>query len=198
MNAPEPRVPLADLKSHDLADDFGKPGEPGAMRVRFYSQGGDIFSLHLLDHFYDVKAKYKAEPAAGDYLLLVHGGADGDASLELRQDSASSLFASGELTGKGWEMVKGVDSLTFKLASQSGVVLTKTWRHHAARRELSLEIEGRFDPKVDPRTLLHMATEGCSVLLGDGSVRFLAKTIDAKVLRAMITRSGGEVISMDP
>ena len=36
------------------------------------------------------------------------------------------------------------------------------------------------------------------ILLGDGSVRFLAKTIDAKVLRAMITRSGGEVISMDP
>ena len=55
-----------------------------------------------------------------------------------------------------------------------------------------------FDTKVDPRTLLHLAGEGCSVALGDGSVRFLAKSIDAKVLKAMITRNGGEVIARDP
>ncbi|HET6576087.1 MAG TPA: DUF1559 domain-containing protein [Fimbriiglobus sp.] len=54
-----------------------------------------------------------------------------------------------------------------------------------------------FDPKADPRTLLHMAENGCSIALADGSVRFIAKTIDPAVLKAAITKSGGEVINFD-
>jgi hypothetical protein len=52
-----------------------------------------------------------------------------------------------------------------------------------------------FDPKVDPRTVMHMTDAGCSVAFADGSVRFLAKTIDPEVLRSIITKSGGEVVN---
>jgi hypothetical protein len=55
-----------------------------------------------------------------------------------------------------------------------------------------------FDPKANPLTLLHLAEGGCSVAFADGSVRFLAKTIDPTMLKAMITKSGGEVIAFDP
>jgi hypothetical protein len=55
-----------------------------------------------------------------------------------------------------------------------------------------------FDPKVDPRTLLDMEkNNGCSVALADGSVRFLSKTISADVLRALITKAGGEVVDLN-
>jgi prepilin-type processing-associated H-X9-DG protein len=50
-----------------------------------------------------------------------------------------------------------------------------------------------FDPKADPRTLMHMADGGCSVAFADGSVRFLSKMIDPEVLKAVITKAGGEV-----
>ena len=40
-----------------------------------------------------------------------------------------------------------------------------------------------------------MHTEGCNVLLGDGSVRFASKYMDAVVWSNLATRAGGEVIS---
>ncbi len=54
-----------------------------------------------------------------------------------------------------------------------------------------------INPKVDPRTLLNFNETGTSVLFADGSVRFLSKTIAEDVLKAMLTKSGGEVISND-
>jgi RNA polymerase sigma factor (sigma-70 family) len=41
-----------------------------------------------------------------------------------------------------------------------------------------------------------MFPEGFSAALGDGSVRFLSKTIDDSLLRALITRNGGELIQI--
>ncbi len=40
-------------------------------------------------------------------------------------------------------------------------------------------------------------TGGVQVSLGDGSVRFLSETLDAKTYRALVTRSGGEVVQDD-
>jgi prepilin-type processing-associated H-X9-DG protein len=54
-----------------------------------------------------------------------------------------------------------------------------------------------FDPKADPRTLLKMDTNGCNVAFADGSVRFLAKTIDPDVLKAIITKGGGEAVNLN-
>lgn len=54
-----------------------------------------------------------------------------------------------------------------------------------------------IDPKVDPRTLLNFNENGTSVLFADGSVRFLSKTITEETLKAMLTKSGGEVYSND-
>jgi hypothetical protein len=51
-----------------------------------------------------------------------------------------------------------------------------------------------FDTKADPRTLMHMADGGCSVAFADGSVRYLSKTIDPEILKAVITKAGGEVV----
>ena len=38
---------------------------------------------------------------------------------------------------------------------------------------------------------------GANVLLGDGSVRFLPTSIDPQMLRAMLTKADGQVISID-
>jgi prepilin-type processing-associated H-X9-DG protein len=38
---------------------------------------------------------------------------------------------------------------------------------------------------------------GANVLLADGSVRFLKDSVNLRVLRALITRAGGEVVSGD-
>jgi hypothetical protein len=54
-----------------------------------------------------------------------------------------------------------------------------------------------FDPKVDPRTLLLMTGNGCSIAMADGSVRFISKSVAEDVLKAMITKAGGEVIDPD-
>jgi hypothetical protein len=51
------------------------------------------------------------------------------------------------------------------------------------------------DPKA-PLPDLFAPFAGLNVVLGDGSVRFVAPTVDPKVLRAMITAQGGEVIGL--
>jgi len=57
-----------------------------------------------------------------------------------------------------------------------------------------------FDPKVtaeDLKKLLKMDGDGCNVVFGDGSVRFLRSTIDGAALKAIITRGGGEVFNLE-
>ncbi|MGL6076127.1 MAG: DUF1559 domain-containing protein [Fimbriiglobus sp.] len=57
-----------------------------------------------------------------------------------------------------------------------------------------------FDPKADPTKLLMFEREGedgCNVVIADGSVRYLKKTINMNTLRALITRGGGEVVNID-
>ena len=56
-----------------------------------------------------------------------------------------------------------------------------------------------FDPKANP-SLLDAGSPhpgGFNALMSDGSVRFLKQTLDPKVFRALITRSGGEVVPAD-
>jgi Protein of unknown function (DUF1559) len=54
-----------------------------------------------------------------------------------------------------------------------------------------------FDPKKDPRPLLRFVNDVCQVAFADGSVRALSKKISEETLRAIITRSGGEVLGDD-
>jgi hypothetical protein len=54
------------------------------------------------------------------------------------------------------------------------------------------------DPEKPTRGLHDHAPKGFLVGLADGSVRFIAKNIDPKVVQALFTRSGGEVIPQLP
>jgi type II secretory pathway pseudopilin PulG len=56
-----------------------------------------------------------------------------------------------------------------------------------------------FEPSEENPTkgLLGLRPGGFNVALGDGSVRFLSQNIDPKVLWALFTRNGGEVIDYD-
>jgi len=55
-----------------------------------------------------------------------------------------------------------------------------------------------FDPQADAVTGIGSAHPGgANVALADGSVRFLKDTIDAMVLKFLITSNGGEVINAD-
>ncbi len=54
-----------------------------------------------------------------------------------------------------------------------------------------------FDPKKDPRDLLLYIGGLTNVGFGDGSVRTLKKTITVENMRALITKSGGEVVYVD-
>jgi len=54
-----------------------------------------------------------------------------------------------------------------------------------------------FDPKKDPRDLLLYIGGLTNVGFGDGSVRTLKKTVTVENMRALITKSGGEVVNID-
>ena len=54
-----------------------------------------------------------------------------------------------------------------------------------------------FDPELPLPQIGGFTPDGTNVLFGDGSVRYIKKTINPAVLKALITRAGGEVISTD-
>ena len=54
-----------------------------------------------------------------------------------------------------------------------------------------------FDPKGPPPELGGFTPDGFNALFGDGSVRYIRKTVKPDVLKALITRAGGEVINAD-
>ncbi len=54
-----------------------------------------------------------------------------------------------------------------------------------------------FDPKADPRDLLLFIGGRTNIGLGDGSVRSLKKSTTVENMRALITKSGGEITTID-
>ena len=54
-----------------------------------------------------------------------------------------------------------------------------------------------FDPKADPRDLLLYVGGRTNVCFADGTVRSLKKSITVENMRALITRSGGEIVTID-
>jgi Protein of unknown function (DUF1559) len=54
-----------------------------------------------------------------------------------------------------------------------------------------------FDPKADVKKLFLFQGKVTQVAMGDGSVRAMSETVEEKVLKALITRNGGEVIGND-
>jgi Protein of unknown function (DUF1559)/BlaR1 peptidase M56 len=54
-----------------------------------------------------------------------------------------------------------------------------------------------FDPNAVLPELGGYSANGFNAVFADGAVRFISKTIDATVLKALITRGGGEVIRLD-
>ncbi len=54
-----------------------------------------------------------------------------------------------------------------------------------------------FDPKTDPRDFLLYIGGLTNISFGDGSVRTLKKTITVENMRALITKSGGEAVTID-
>ena len=54
-----------------------------------------------------------------------------------------------------------------------------------------------FDPKAPLPELGGFTPDGFNALFADGSVRYIMKSIDPTVLKALITRDGGEVVSSD-
>jgi prepilin-type processing-associated H-X9-DG protein len=54
-----------------------------------------------------------------------------------------------------------------------------------------------FDPQGPPPELGGFTPDGFNALFGDGSVRYLKRSLNPILLKALITRAGGEVISSD-
>ncbi len=54
-----------------------------------------------------------------------------------------------------------------------------------------------FDPKAEVKPLLLMQGNGCNIGMADGSVRFVSKSVSEEVLKAVITKAGGEVVGPD-
>jgi beta-lactamase regulating signal transducer with metallopeptidase domain len=54
-----------------------------------------------------------------------------------------------------------------------------------------------FDPQGPLPEVGGLSLDGVNTLLGDGSVRFISKAVNPNVLKALITRAGGEVIASD-
>jgi prepilin-type processing-associated H-X9-DG protein len=54
-----------------------------------------------------------------------------------------------------------------------------------------------FDPNGPVPELGNFSPNGFNAAFADGAVRFISKAVNPQVLKALITRSGGEVISTD-
>jgi hypothetical protein len=54
-----------------------------------------------------------------------------------------------------------------------------------------------FDPQGPPPELGGFTPDGFNAAFGDGSVRYLKKTINPQLLKALITRAGGEVVNQE-
>ena len=54
-----------------------------------------------------------------------------------------------------------------------------------------------FDPNGPVPELGNFSPDGFNAAFADGAVRFISKRVDPKVLKALITRAGGEVVSTD-
>jgi prepilin-type processing-associated H-X9-DG protein len=55
-----------------------------------------------------------------------------------------------------------------------------------------------FDPNKPLPKLGGLTKGGFNIAMCDGSVRFVKDTIDPIMLKAMLTRQGGEVVAFDP
>jgi hypothetical protein len=57
--------------------------------------------------------------------------------------------------------------------------------------------EYKFDPKGSLPSLGRADKDGFNVVMGDGYARWVKKSVDPNILKAMITRNGGEVVTLD-
>jgi hypothetical protein len=55
----------------------------------------------------------------------------------------------------------------------------------------------KYDPKKDPPKLGGLFKDGFHAAFADGSVRFIKKNVDKKLLHAIITRAGNEEVDLD-
>jgi hypothetical protein len=56
--------------------------------------------------------------------------------------------------------------------------------------------EYKFDPKGPLPALGRADKDGFNAGMGDGSTRWVSKSVDPAILKAMITRAGGEVVTL--
>lgn len=146
---------------------LGEPGSRGALRIEFDRRGAGIWSIRLLDHYVSRAAGRKAEHQPADYELLVSDVVPGNLSLVLQQDARSNLFPQrlDGVDGTAWQREDLPDGVRFELASGTGLVLQKTFRHRPEHRGLELELGLRNDgDAAAPGNLLQLVLVGPSLV----------------------------------
>lgn len=108
--------------------------------------------------------------------------------------------------GVGCEFKSGHSEWTDGQAHHTGITTAWTpnrevWGKSPSGQRLDFDITGQREKKGGPTfasiTARSMHPGGVNTLFGDGSVRFMKKTVNGHVWRAIGTVSGGEVVSSD-
>jgi len=96
--------------------------------------------------------------------------------------------------GAAFEWVKGVRLIDYTDGTSNTIMVATA----ATAVPWTKPDELDFDPDADPTKLIGLVVNGrWQFVMGDGSVRSLNKIPPKDVMKALVTRAGGEVINFD-
>jgi hypothetical protein len=163
-----------------LVDAAGKPLLSWRVAILTYVEEDRLYKQFKLDEPWDSETN-KALLAKMPKLYALPGKPKGDPTVTHYQVCAGpgALFEPGKkITFR--DVTDGLSNTILAAEAAEGVPWTKP-------EDLA------FDPQKDPPKL-GFFKDGYTILMGDGSTRRLKKQLDPAVLKALITRAGGEVI----
>ncbi len=138
------------IEATTFTRDFGTPGEPGSMRIRFDRHGASVHWIELLDHASEatnrpVDGKVPVDPykVAGEVELVRDGNPPvlGWRMLVLREERAGAAFGGVRIHEDLWDAEVLADgSVKFSILASQGLRLGKTFRKQPLRRDLEIDL----------------------------------------------------------
>lgn len=164
----------------------GKPLLSWRVLILPYIEQAVLYREFRLDEPWDSEHNKKLIPKIPDLYVL-----PGEEQTEGKQGLTRYRVFVGN--GAAWEWGKGLKIADFIDGTSN------TWMVVLAKEAVpwTKPDELPFDPKKDPSALLGKIGDRWQVAFCDGSVRMFQKLPKADVIRALITRSGGEIIPDD-
>jgi hypothetical protein len=169
------------LPAAAICDPNGKPLLSWRVAILPYIEGDNLYKQFHLDEPWDSEHNKKLIPLMPKVYALPNVTKDGESTTHYRAFVGN---------GAGMELKKGTRFADFTDGLSNTLLIVEA----AEPVEWTKPDDLAYDPTKPLPKLGKLNPEGFWAGMGDGSVRFIPKTVNEKTLRALITRNGGEVI----